>query len=84
MLFYQTDTGVYFAVICNWASQVVLVIKNPLANAGDAGSIPGLGRSPGGGPSHPLQFSCLEIPWTEELGGLQSLGSQKSQTRLSD
>ena len=46
-----------------WASLVVLVVKNPLANVGDirdAGSIPGLGRSPGGGHSNPLQYSCLE------------------------
>ena len=45
------------------ASQVSLVVKNPPANAGDirdAGSIPGSGRSPGGGHGNPLQFSCLE------------------------
>ena len=36
-----------------------LVIKNPPANAGDAGSIPGLGRSPGDGNSTPFQSSCL-------------------------
>ena len=34
-------------------------IKNPTANAGDVGSIPGLGRSPGKGNGSPLQFSCL-------------------------
>ena len=33
------------------------VVKNPPANAGDAGSIPGLGRSPGEGNGHPLQYS---------------------------
>ena len=47
------------------ASQVVLVVKNPPANAGDTGdmgSIPGLGRSPGGGHGNPLQYSCLENP----------------------
>ena len=46
-------------------SQVVLVVKNPPANAGlirEAGLIPGLGRSPGGGHSNPLQDSCLENP----------------------
>ena len=45
------------------ASQVVLVVKNPPANAGDirdAGSIPGLGRSLGGGHDNPPQYSCLE------------------------
>ena len=41
------------------------VVKNQLAEAGDAGnagSIPGLGRSPGGGNGNPLQYSCLENP----------------------
>ena len=46
-------------------------------NEGDPGSIPGLGRSPGGGHGNPLQYSCLEIPWAEEPCGLQSMGSQK-------
>ena len=50
------------------------VIKNPPANAGDTGSIPGSGRSPGEGTSNPLQYSCWEIPWTEETGRLQSMG----------
>ena len=37
-------------------------------NAGDLGSNPGLGRSSGEGNGNPLQYSCLKIPWTEELG----------------
>ena len=45
-----------------WGSQVALVAKNLPANAGDTGSIPGSGRSPGGGPGNPLQYSCLENP----------------------
>ena len=48
-----------------WASQVAPVVKNLPANAGDvrdAGLIPGLGRSPGGGHGNPLQYSCLENP----------------------
>ena len=48
-----------------WTSWVVLVVKNLPANAGDirdAGSIPGLGRSPGGGHGNPLQYSCLKNP----------------------
>ena len=48
-----------------WASQVVLDVKNLPANAGDTrdmGSVPGLGRSPGGGHGNPLQYSCLEKP----------------------
>ena len=42
---------------------MVLVVKNPPANAGDVidvGSIPGSGRSPGGGHGNALQYSCLE------------------------
>ena len=37
-------------------------VKNPPANAGDAGSIPGAGGSPGGGNGNPLQYSCLGNP----------------------
>ena len=47
------------------ASQVALVVKNPPAKAGDVrdpGSIPGLGRAPGGGYGSPLQYSCLKNP----------------------
>ena len=40
---------------------MVLVVKNPPANAGNI-MIPGLGRSPGGGHGNPLQYSCLENP----------------------
>ena len=46
-------------------------------NAGDPGSIPGLGRSSGEGNGNPLQYSCPEIPSAEEPGGLQSMGSQR-------
>ena len=47
-------------MITAWASQVALVIKNPPANAGATGdmdSIPGLGRSSGGGHDNPVQYS---------------------------
>ena len=54
------------------------VIKNPLANAGDTGSIPGSERSPGGGNGNPLQYILAwKIPWTQEPGWLQSIGSQR-------
>ena len=49
----------------SWASQEVLVVKNPPANAGDTGDvglIPGLGRCPGGEHDNPLQYSCLGNP----------------------
>ena len=51
--------------------------KNPLANAGDEGSIPGSGRSPREGNGNPLQYSCLGNPMTEDPGRLQSMGSQR-------
>jgi len=41
-------------------------VKNPLANAGDVGLIPGSGRSPGEGNGNPLQDSCLENPMNRE------------------
>ena len=71
-----------------WASQVALVVKkkkqkkNLLAIAGDVrdmDSIPGLGKSPGGGRTWlptPV-FLPRESPWTEEPRGLQSIGSQR-------
>ena len=74
---------------------MVLVVKNPPINAGDEGSIPGSGRSPGGEHGKPLQYSCLEmdshgkmdshgrcLPWTEEPDGLQSMGVTQSWTGL--
>ena len=56
------------------ASQVVLVVKNLPASAGDirdTGSIPGSGRSPGGGHCNPLQYSCLENPM--DIGAWQAM-----------
>ena len=51
-------------------SHMVLVVKNPPANAGDirdASSVPGLERSPGGGHGNPFQYSCLENPMDREV-----------------
>ena len=53
------------------------MVKNLLANVGDSGLIPGLERSPGEENGNPLQYSCWEIPWTEESGGLHSMGLQR-------
>ena len=61
-------------------SKVPLAVKNPRVSAGkerDVGLIPGSGRSPGGGCGNPFQHSCLEIPWTEEPSGPQSMGSHR-------
>ena len=56
----------FFCVLVNRIElTVALVVKSPPASAGDVrdvGSIPGSGRSPGGGHSNPLQYSCLENP----------------------
>ena len=60
------------------------MVKTLSVKAGDiidVGLTPGLGRSPGGGHDNPLQYSAWKIPWTEEPGGLQSMGSH-SRTRL--
>ena len=57
--------------------------KESTCNEGDADSIPGLGRSTGGGRGYPLQYSCLGDLLKEEPGGLWPMVLQKSQTRLS-
>ena len=65
------------------ASQVALAVRNPPANAGDvrdAGSIPGLRISPGGGHSKPLQYSCLENPMERNLAGYSPWGCKESDT----
>ena len=46
----------------------VSVVKNPPANAGNVGSIPELGRSPGEGNGNPLQYSCLGNPMDRGAG----------------
>ena len=58
------------------------MVKNPSANAGDirdVGLIPVLGRSPGGGQGNlaSMTIPAWRIPWTEEPGGLQRIGSQR-------
>ena len=56
------------------------VVKNPPASEGDVGLISGLGRFPAEGNGNPLQYSCWEIPCTEEPSGLPAMGSQKLDT----
>ena len=52
------------------------MVKNLPVNAGNTGSIPRSGRSLGEGNSNHSVSLAWEIPWTEEPGGLQSMGSQ--------
>ena len=62
------------------------MVKNPPANVGDArdtGSIPGWGRSPGGGNGKPLQYSCLENPKDRGAWRVTLHGVAKTQTQLS-
>ena len=69
------------------ASQVALVVKNPPGSTGDVrdvGSIPGLGRSPAGGHATHSSILAWRIPWTEEPGGLQSMGSYRVRHDWSD
>ena len=53
-------------------------------NAGDPGSIPGLGRSPGEGNGNPLQYSCLENPMDRGAWWATVDGVAKSRTRVSN
>ena len=53
-------------------------------NAGDLGSVPGSGRSPGKGNDNPLQYSCLENPMDREAWWAIAHGVAKSRTRLSN
>ena len=59
------------------------LVENLSANggdSGDAGLIPGLGRSPGGGMATHSNILAWRIPWTEECGRLQSIGSHRVKT----
>ena len=70
-----------------WLSDIIIWFKKGFPggsegkasayNAGDLGSIPGSGRSPGEGTGTPLQYPCWKIPWTEKHGRLQSMGLQR-------
>ena len=66
------------------ASHMVLLVKNPPANAGDirdTSSIPGLGRSPREGHGNPLQYSCLENSHGQRsLAGYDPQGHKESDT----
>ena len=66
------------------ASLVTQMIKESSCNVGDLGSIPGLGRSPGGGHGNPLQRSCLENPMDGGARRAAAHGVAKGQTLLSD
>ena len=60
------------------------MVKNPHTNAGDTSLIPGLGRSLEKEMATHFSILACEMPRTQEPGGLQSMGSQKSWTQLSN
>ena len=71
-----------------WAEKLdsFLVLRESTCNAGDLGSIPGLGRAPGGGKGYPLQDSGLEnsMDWYSPWGHKESLCAPKSRARPGD
>ena len=71
-------------ITTSWGFSGGSVVKGP-ANAGDAGSIPGSGISPGGGNGNPLQYSCLENPmdrgvWQATVHGATELDTAEQLT----
>ena len=60
----------------HWSFPGGLAVKNLPSNAGDAGSIPGSGRSSAEENGYPLQSSCLENPMAERLGTAHSTASR--------
>ena len=80
-----SDLAEAAAAVVKLLGLIVLVVKNPPASAGDVrdpGSIPGSGRSPGGGHGNPLQYSCLENCMDRGAWRATVHRVAKSQTRL--
>ena len=81
-------------LVCQWTKQIwhsqSMEIpcgsdsEESARNAGDLGSVPGLGRSPGEGNGYPLQYSCLENPMDRGVWWVTIHGISESQTQLSD
>ena len=68
--------GGFITKSATWEILVAQTVRN-LSHAGDLGLIPGSGRSTGEGNGYLFQYSFWRIPWTEEPGELQSMGSQR-------
>ena len=91
LLYYSHSVGVKWYPLMVFISISLImgfpgssVVKNPPANAGDTGLIPGPERSPREGNSKPLKYSCLGNPMDRSLAGYNPWGPQKSQTQLGD
>ena len=85
--FLETHKNNFLVLVCVYVGfPGGSVVQNEPANAGntgDTGSIPGLGRSPGGGNGNPLLYSCLENPmdkgaWRATVHGITKIGTQLS------
>ena len=76
--------GLNFWSVSNWGFPGGSEVKASARNAGDLGSIPGSGRSPGEGNGNPLQYSCLENPMDGGASWAAAHGVAKSPTRLSN
>ena len=72
LLLFRELVSYAFPFLGKRASLMAQTVKNLPAMQEPLGSIPWLGRSPGEGNGCPLQYSCLENPWTEKPGGLYS------------
>ena len=75
----KTDLFLYCSIVPGGSE-----VKASACNAGDLGSIPGLGRSPGEENGNPLQYSCLENPMDGGAWWAAVHGVAKSLTRLRD
>ena len=76
--------GHFLSLFCKSGFPGGSEVKASACKAGDLGSIPGLGRSPGEGNGNPLQYSCLENPMGGGAWWATVHGVAKSRTRLSD
>ena len=80
----HTDKLYSTKVKSSWGFPGGSAVKNLPADAGDVGSTPGSGRSPGGGHGNPLQYSCLRNPTDRGAWRAAVPGVAENQTRLSD
>ena len=76
--------AVVYGVTQSWTRLMRLSSSSSSSSAGDPGSIPRSGKSPGEGNGNPLQYSCLENPVDCSLPGSSVHGVAKSWTQLSD
>ena len=83
-IFIKSNTYFFIVVKYTGGFPCGSAVKNPPANAGDAGSIPRSGRSPGKGTGNPLQYSCLENSMDRAAWRATLHGVAKSQAPLTD